>query len=105
MVGRGRRHRARAPVLVIADERWAGVELGSTLDVRGRLQPARTRDLAGVLSPRGPPVVLARPGLLLRGADGLRDSVRAAVARHPEGPRALVPALVDGDDAADARGR
>ncbi len=99
VVGRGRRHAVRAPVLVIADERWADLELGATLRVRGRLQPARTRDLAGVIGSRGPPEVLARPGPLHRGADRLRDSIRAAVAPRAEGPRNLVPALVDGDDA------
>ncbi len=99
VVARGRRHEVRAPVLVIADERWADLELGSTLRVRGRLQRARTNDLAGVLSSRGPPEVLAGPGMLLRGAGHLRDSIRDAVAGRGEGPRALVPALVDGDDA------
>ncbi len=99
VVGRGRRHQVRAPVLVIADERWIDVDLGSTLRVRGRLQQARTRDLAGVLSSRGPPEVLSGPGVVLRGAERLRDSIRASVAGQGEGPRALVPALVDGDDA------
>ena len=99
VVGRGQRHRVRAPVLVIADPRSARVELGSRLELRGRLQVARTRDLAGVLSTRGPPEVRAGPGGLLRGAGHLRDSVRDAVADQPEGPRSLVPALVDGDDA------
>ena len=32
VVGRGQRHRVRAPVLVIADARSARVELGSRLD-------------------------------------------------------------------------
>jgi competence protein ComEC len=99
VVGRGQRHRVRAPALVIADERSAHVELGSRLLLRGRLQVARTRDLAGVLSTRGPPEVLARPGAMLQAADRLRGSIRAAVAGRPDGPRALVPALVDGDDA------
>ena len=99
VVGRGQRYRVRAPVLVIADERSARLDLGSRLALRGRLQQARTRDLAGVLSTRGPPRVRGGPGPLLRGADHLRDSIRAAVARRPAGPRALVPALVDGDDA------
>ena len=68
VVGRGQRHRVRAPVLVIADKRCLHLELGSRVRLQGRLQQARTRDLAGVLSPRGPPVVLARPGPLLRAA-------------------------------------
>ncbi len=99
VVGRGQRHRVRAPVLVIADRHSAHLERGSKVRLRGRLQVARTRDLAGVLSTRGPPDVLERPGAVLRAADRLRHSIRAAVAERPAGPRALVPALVDGDDA------
>ena len=99
VVGRGQRHRVRAPVLVIADERSLHLELGSRVRLQGRLQQARTRDLAGVLSTRGPPDVLARPGPLLRAAGHLRASIRGAVAGRRRGPRALVPALVDGDDA------
>jgi competence protein ComEC len=76
------------------------VDLGSRLRLSGRLQRARTSDLAGVLSPRGPPTVVEHPGPFLRSADRLRASIRGAVAQHPPGPRSLVPALVDGDDAA-----
>ncbi len=99
VLGRASRHRVRVPVLVIADRRWRGIALGSTVRLTGRLQPARTSDLAGVLSPRGPPEVVARPGLLHRGAGALRASIRRAVEHHDVGPRTLVPALVDGDDA------
>lgn len=98
VTGRGVRHRIRAPVLVIADLRWQRLTPGSRLRVTGRLQPSTTRDLAGVLSTRGPPVVVERPGPWLRGADRLRASIRTAVAHQPLGPRVLVPALVDGDD-------
>ncbi|MCW2761769.1 MAG: internalization-related competence protein ComEC/Rec2 [Marmoricola sp.] len=98
VTGRGLRHRIRAPVLVIADQRWQGLTPGSHVQVSGRLQQARTNELSGVLSTRGPPVVLDRPGPWLRGADGLRASIRDSVAHQPPGPRALVPALVDGDD-------
>jgi competence protein ComEC len=100
VTGRGHRHRVRVPVLVITDERWQRLELGSRLRLSGRLQRSRTSDLAGVLSPRGPPTVIEHPGPFLRSADRLRSSIRDAVAQHPPGPRALVPALVDGDDAA-----
>ena len=60
VVGRGQRHRVRAPVLVIADERWAAprARLAAACCAVGSRQ-ARTRDLAGVLSTRGPPEVLA----------------------------------------------
>ncbi len=100
VTGRGLQHRVRVPVLVIADERWHRLGLGSRLKLTGRLQKSRTSDLAGVLSPRGPPTVLEEPGPFLRSADRLRASIRGVVDHHPPGPRALVPALVDGDDAA-----
>ena len=100
VTGGGHRHRVRVPILVIADVSWQRLELGSRLRTSGRLQPARTSDLAGVISPRGPPVVVEKPGPFLRSADHLRASIRDAVAGHPPGPRALVPALVDGDDGA-----
>ena len=99
VTGRGLRHRVRTPVLVIADGRWQRLTPGTRVHLAGRLQPARTRDLAGVISPRGPPEVLAGPAWWMRGADRLRASIRAAVAPQSPGPRSLVPALVDGDDA------
>ncbi len=99
VVARSVRHRLRAPILVIADRRWARVPLGTTVRASGRLAPPRTTDLAGVLSPRGPPELVSRPGAALRGADALRAAIRRSVAGHEAGPRTLVPALVDGDDA------
>jgi len=52
-----------------------------------------------VLSARGPPEVVAAPDLWWRGAAAVRASIRDAVAHRPPDQRALVPALVDGDDA------
>ncbi|WP_445256885.1 ComEC/Rec2 family competence protein [Nocardioides aurantiacus] len=100
VAGRGRAHTVRAPVLLLADRAWSRVALGSRVEASGRLGPPRSRDLAGVLSPRGPPEVTRRPGALLGGAAALRASVRDAVADRAPAPRALVPALVDGDDTA-----
>ena len=98
VIGRGERHRGRAAILVIAEESWRRVELGAEVEGRGRLQRASTHELAAVLTSRGPPHVVDRPGVLLRSAGGLRRSIRDAVATQPMAPRALVPALVDGDD-------
>jgi competence protein ComEC len=42
--------------------------------------------------------VLAGPGPAFRAAGAVRAGIRAAVAGQPPGPRALIPALVDGDD-------
>ncbi len=99
VTGRGLRHHVRAPVLVLADDRSLEVPLGAHVRLAGRLAEARTGDLGGVLSTRGPPLVLARPGAFFQGADALRSGIRGAAAGHAVGPRTLVPALVDGDDA------
>ncbi len=96
---RGRRVRLRAPVVVIAGSGWAGVRLDSTLRVVGRLDRADGPDLAAVLIARGPPRVVAEPGAVLTAVGRVRAGIRASVAGQPPGPRALVPALVDGDDA------
>ena len=52
-----------------------------------------------MLSARGPPEQLAAPGLWWRAAATVRASIRDSVAHRPADQRALVPALVDGDDA------
>jgi competence protein ComEC len=99
IAGRGVRHRVRAPVLVLGDRRWQRVAPGTKVQAAGQIQQASSRDLAGVLSTRGPPVLVERPGPWLRAAEHVRASIRASVAHHSAGPRTLVPALVDGDDA------
>ena len=98
ITGRGRRYQVRAPVLVVADPDWRGIALGSRLGVQGRLEPAEGDDLAGLLATRGPPYVLHGPPMSYRAAAAVRAGIRTAVARQPTGPRALIPALVDGDD-------
>lgn len=97
--GRGVRHRTRVPVLVLADTSSRRLTLGTRVRLAGRLSPARTDDLAAVLSGRGPPEVVSGPNGLLRAAAGLRAGIRGAVAHHAVAPAHLVPALVDGDDA------
>jgi competence protein ComEC len=96
--GRGRRVRLRAPVVVIADTRWAGVRLDSRVRVPGRLDRADGSDLAAVLIARGPPDVVAGPPPMFAAVDQLRSAIRTAVSDRAPGPRALVPALVDGED-------
>ncbi|WP_028642319.1 ComEC/Rec2 family competence protein [Nocardioides sp. URHA0020] len=99
VTGRGTTYAAAAPVLVIGDADWLTVPLGARVRVGGRLSPADDDDLAGVLSARGPPDVVAQPDLWWRGAAAVRRSIRDAVEHRPADQRALVPALVDGDDA------
>ncbi|GEP37835.1 membrane protein [Nocardioides psychrotolerans] len=99
VTGRGVTHRLATPVLVIGGEAWAAAALGSRVRTSGLLAPADGGDLAAVLTSARDPVVLERPDVWWRGAGAVRASIRASVAHRPDDQRALVPALVDGDDA------
>ncbi|RYJ05315.1 MAG: ComEC/Rec2 family competence protein, partial [Actinomycetales bacterium] len=99
LTGRGTTYAVAVPVLVIGDVDWATAELGSTVRTSGTLGPADGDDLAGVLGARGPPEILADPDPWWDAAAAVRASIRDAVAHRPDAQRALVPALVDGDDA------
>src|SRR4051794_17429330 len=96
---RGTRVRLRAPVLVLGDQEWRRLPLGATVRVDGRLAPADDPQESAVLTPRGPVRVQRAPGPWWRGAAAVRASIRSSVADRAVEPRALVPALVDGDDA------
>ena len=97
--GRGRVHELATPVLVLADAGAAQPALGSMVRVSGRLAPADDRDLAALLLVHGEPSEVEPPGLWWRGAAEVRESLRESVAHRPDDQRALVPALVVGDDA------
>lgn len=100
VTGRGATHAARSPVLVLAPASWARSEAayGAVVRIEGRLAPAESADLSGVLSARGPPRVLDAPAAPLGGLERIRSALRESVAHQPIGPRSLVPALVVGDD-------
>ncbi|MCW2814075.1 MAG: internalization-related competence protein ComEC/Rec2 [Nocardioides sp.] len=104
VAGRGLVHRVAVPVLVLGDPSWADEPLGATVRTRGRLAAAdgggHPGGLAGLLTGATAPVRLAEPDVWWRGADAVRASIRDSVAHRPDDQRALVPALVDGDDAA-----
>ena len=100
LTGRGTSYHLSAPLLVIGDPTWRNAPLGTTVHASGRLSPADGVDLAAVLSARGPPDRLAAPDAWWRGADAVRSSLRRSVEDRPDDQRSLVPALVDGDDAA-----
>lgn len=95
--GRGRTWRVRAPVVVLADPSWSRVELGSTLWISGKLVPA-DGDAAALLLARGSAEVTDTPNAWWQGADAVRDSLRRSVSGRPDAQRALVPALVVGDE-------
>lgn len=99
VTGRGATYALSAPVLVLGDGDWSELGLGSRVRASGRLAPADGPDLAAVLGARGPPVVTGDPDAWWDAAAAVRASIRGAVADRPDAQRALVPALVDGDDA------
>ncbi|WP_134741819.1 ComEC/Rec2 family competence protein [Nocardioides sp. 503] len=99
VTGRGRTHALATPVLVIGGQAWARTPLGATVTTSGVLVPADGDDLAGVLTGARDPTLRAPPDVWWRGAAVVRRGIRDAVAHRPADQRALVPALVDGDDA------
>ncbi len=98
VVGRGRVHHTGVPVLVIGDESWVRVQLGARVTAAGRLGSPDGPDLAGVLTTGRGPQVLEQPGRLFDGAARVRAGIRSSVAGASPDARALVPALVVGDD-------
>jgi competence protein ComEC len=88
------------PVLVFGDDAWERVAIGERIRFTGRLAPVEgASDLAATVTPRGPPETAAAAGAAWRATEALRASIRDAVAHRPASQQALVPALVDGDDA------
>ena len=96
--GRGRTFATRAPVVVLADESWARLELGSLVTARGRLEPADDASVAAVLAGSPRPGVRAPPGSAFEVAEVVRAGIRESVAGGDPDAAALVPALVVGDD-------
>ena len=99
VTGRGRTLELVAPVLVLGDPDDARAPLGATVRMHGRLLAADDRDLAGLLRPSGDVELLEPPGPWWRAAGAVRQALRDSVAHRPADQRALVPALVAGDDA------
>ncbi|GGR54667.1 competence protein ComEC [Nocardioides luteus] len=95
--GRGVVYRLRTPVVVLGQDGWADVPLGTTVSTTGRLGPSDSHEESALLI-AGAPRVVAGPGVWWRASDSLRGSIRDAVAHRPPDQAALVPALVDGDD-------
>jgi competence protein ComEC len=89
----------RTPVVVFADPAWTSVDLGSTLHVVGRLAPSDSAESAAVLQVQRVVDEHADPAWWWRASERMRAAVRDGVAWAPGEAGALVPALVDGDDA------
>jgi competence protein ComEC len=95
--GRGLESGGHVPVLVIGGLDWRHVALGSVVQASGRLGPSNDADLAGVLSTSSAPRLVGRPAAVLDAAGRVRAGIREAVGGSRDA-RALVPALVVGDD-------
>ena len=101
VTGRGATTDVMSPVVVIGDSSWSAVRLGQTIRASGRLGAATTADVTASLYGDPDPIVVGQPSWLWRGAGVVRRGVREAVSRAPPTERALVPALVDGEDSAE----
>jgi competence protein ComEC len=88
----------RFPVVAIVRDAATDLSVGRRLEAHGRLQPSTESDVLAMLhvDRRSPTQTGA---WWWTAADRVRVGVRHAVRRAPPDPQALVPALVDGDDA------
>ncbi|GAA1726516.1 DNA internalization-related competence protein ComEC/Rec2 [Aeromicrobium alkaliterrae] len=87
------------PVEVASDVDIADLTVGRTVAVTARASPAEDSAEVAVLSATALRVLDGVPWWWAM-SERVRTGVREAVAHEPIGPRSLVPALVDGDDAA-----
>jgi competence protein ComEC len=96
VTGRGATYALRAPVVLLGDASWAHVPLGATVATSGRLAPAD--DASALVLAQGGPRIVHGPSPWWRASGQVRASLRASVATRPAAERAIVPALVDGDE-------
>lgn len=107
LVGRGHRELLRAPVLIFgqaerdqAVDPWRGVGYGSRISFRGRLSPSLDGSTAALVSASSAPRTVRAPPVLVRGVDHVRAGIRGSVTLLDPSARALIPALIDGDESA-----
>jgi competence protein ComEC len=86
-------------VLVLAPaEGWSDLLPSQRVRADGRLMPPARRDLtAAVVSVRSRPTRVEAPSAVQTAAGRVRAGLRDAAAVLPDGPRGLLPGLVDGD--------
>ena len=97
VTGRGQTFSLRTPVLLLGDDSWADVPLGARVVVRGELAVSDGSDASALLLASGAPVVTDEPSVWWRASNVLRAALRESVSGRPPDQRAIVPALVDGD--------
>jgi competence protein ComEC len=99
--GRGAAWDSGAKVLLSATgdrrEAWRQVPAGAMVRASVKLAVADDNSISAWASARSAPVVIAEPGIVDAAVTSVRTGLRNSVDTLPEGPRALVPALVVGD--------
>ncbi len=100
VTARGHRIALGASVVVLGDPAWRSTRLGERVRARGRLAPSDDAATAALLTGASEPVRIRGPDVWWRASAAVRTSIRKAVAHRPPDQAGLVPALVDGDDAA-----
>ena len=101
--GRGRTFELAAPVLVLGDADATGSRSGRRCGCAAGWRRPTTATSPACCWSRGDAEVVEAPGPWWRAAAAVRQSLRDSVAHRPADQRALVPALVDGDDAGRRR--
>lgn len=87
------------PVIVLADESWLDVVVGSQVEADARVVATEPGDdAAALLVPRGSPVVVARPPPVAAAVASLRAGLLEASAGLDPQARGLVPGIALGDD-------
>ncbi len=99
LTARGATYHLGGTVLVVGEPAWTAVRLGSQVRTVGRLAVADDGAVAALVVGPRPPVRIRGPDVWWRAADAVRSSIRDSVGGRPDAQRALVPALVVGDDA------
>lgn len=101
VTARGAVSRVDAPVLIVGDASWAGLQWQEGFVARGRLAPAEPGDdVVALLRATGPPEITGEAPWVAQGAAYIRERFRASTARLPPDAAGLVPALVIGDTSA-----
>ncbi|UYM05759.1 ComEC/Rec2 family competence protein [Solicola gregarius] len=96
--GRGVSAHTREPIVVFADDAWAQVRLGESVQASGVLGPSDSSDQAAELHAGDEYRVVGDPAWWWDASARMRAGVTEAVSGRSDDVAGLVPALVHGDD-------
>nr|WP_179670160.1 ComEC/Rec2 family competence protein [Nocardioides thalensis] len=97
---RGASYEVGGTLVLLGGSEWSTAALGERVRTAGRLAPADDPDVAALVTGARAPVRTRGPDVWWRASGAVRASIRDAVDHRPPAEAGLVPALVDGDDAA-----